>query len=634
MNSLEQKIDHLPTHPGVYLFKDRKGTILYIGKAGNIKHRVSSYFQRPEDKDTKTLAMLENVADIDTIVTDTEKEALILENNLIKAHRPRYNVKLRDDKNYPCLKLSMEEDFPTLTIVRRIKKDGSIYFGPYPSATSLKETLRLIRRIFSIRTCLDTKFSNRLRPCINYQMGRCLGPCSGKIDPRSYQEIIHQVRMFLEGKNRELVERLKMKMEEEAEKLHFEVAARIRDQIEHIEKIIEKQKIVSTDFLDRDVIGFYRQDHTFVVHPLFIRGGKLLGGKGFTFPATGLPDEEVLSSFLHQYYREGKFIPEEILTPKAIPDQDLVEQWLTELKGKRVRILVPAKGDKRHLLEMASDNAEQFLLAEGEPNGDGERLLEALREKLHLKNVPRRIEAFDISNLQGGNAVGSMVFFQNGKPDKQGYLHFKIRTVEGADDYGMMYEVLLRRYQKVTEKTELPDLVLLDGGRGQLNVAQEVFRELKIEEVDLISLAKERTIKASGFSGLRKTEEKVFHPQYKEPFVLGRNSPILHLLDRIRDEAHRFAITYHKKVRARETIKSELAEIPGIGQVRQKELLKYFETVEKIKEATEEELTNIPKMNRKSAKIVYRFFNAPTRSSRKQNELPQVLPVSQRNQAE
>ena len=291
MNSLEQKIDHLPTHPGVYLFKDRKGTILYIGKAGNIRHRVSSYFQRHEDKDTKTLAMLENVADIETMVTDTEKEALILENNLIKAHRPRYNVKLRDDKNYPCLKLSMEEDFPTLTIVRRIKKDGSIYFGPYPSATSLKETLRLIRRIFSIRTCLDTKFSNRLRPCINYQMGRCLGPCSGKIDPAQYQEIVHQVKMFLEGKNRELVDMLKAKMEEESEKLHFEKAAKIRDQIEHIEKIIEKQKIVSTDFLDRDVIGFHRQDHMFIVHPLFIRGGKLLGGKGFTFPSTGLPDE-------------------------------------------------------------------------------------------------------------------------------------------------------------------------------------------------------------------------------------------------------------------------------------------------------------------------------------------------------
>ncbi len=608
MTSLEQNIDHLPTHPGVYLFKDKRGTILYIGKAGNIKHRVSSYFQKPEDKDTKTLAMLENVADVDAIVTDTEKEALILENNLIKAHRPRYNVKLRDDKNYPCLKLSMKEDFPTLTIVRRIKKDDSIYFGPYPSATSLKETLRLIRRIFSIRTCLGTKFSNRIRPCINYQMGRCLGPCCGKMDPAQYQEMVHQVRMFLEGKNRELVERLKKKMEEESEKLHFEVAAKIRDQIEHIEKVIEKQKIVSTDFLDRDVIGFHRQDHTFVVHPLFIRGGKLLGGSGFTFPSTDLPDEEVLSSFLHQYYREGKFIPEEILTPKAIPDQKLVEQWLTGLKGKKVKILVPVKGDKKHLLKMACENAEQFLLAKDERDRDGEQLLEDLKKKLHLKNVPLRIEAFDISNLQGGNAVGSMVFFEDGRPEKERYRHFKIKTIEGADDTGMMYEVLLRRYQKAIERNDLPDMVLLDGGRGQLNVAQEVFKELKIEEVDLISLAKGRAVEGSRRSRLGKTEEKVFHPQYKEPFILGRHSPTLHLLDRIRDEAHRFAITYHKKARGRETLKSELGEIPGIGQVRQKELLKYFETVGKIKEATEEELIKVPKMNRKSAQIVYLFF--------------------------
>ena len=616
MESLTQKIDHFPAHPGVYLFKDNRATILYVGKAGNIKHRVNSYFQKPEDKDAKTLAMLEKVADIDTIVTDTEKEALILENNLIKAHRPRYNIKLRDDKNYPCLRLSVEEEFPTLSIVRRIKKDRSVYFGPFPSATSLRETLKLIRRIFPIRTCLDTKFSNRLRPCINYEMGRCLGPCCGKVDPAQYQEMVHQVRMFLEGKNRELVERLKEKMEEEAEKLHFEVAAKIRDQVEHIEKIIEKQKIVSTDFLDQDVIGFYRQDHAFVIHPLFIRGGKLLGGKGFVFPSTGLPGEEVLSSFLHQYYREGKFIPEQILAPEAIPDQHLVEQWLTELKGKRVKILVPAKGDKRHLLKMACENAEQFLLAKDELERDGEKLLEALKERLHLKNVPRRIEAFDISNLQGGNAVGSMVCFEDGRPDKERYRHFRIRTIEGADDTGMMYEVLLRRYQKAVEKNDLPDLVLLDGGRGQLNVAQEVFKELRIEEVDLISLAKERAVEGSRLSRLGKTEEKLFHPQYKEPFILGRRSPALHLLDRIRDEAHRFAITYHKKVRGREAIKSELGEIPGIGQVRQKELLKYFETVEKIKEATEEELTQVPKMNRKSAQIVRRFFQSSRQSSR------------------
>jgi excinuclease ABC subunit C len=421
--------------------------------------------------------------------------------------------------------------------------------------------------------------------------------------------MVHQVRMFLEGKNRALVERLKKKMEGESEKLRFETAARIRDQIEHIEKVIEKQKIVSTDFLDQDVIGFHRQDHTFVVHPLFIRGGKLLGGEGFTFPSTGLPDEEVLSSFLRQYYREGKFIPEQILISKAISEQDLIEQWLTELKGKGVRILVPAKGDKKHLLKMACENAEQFLLAKDELDKDGEKLLEALKEKLHLRKVPRRIEAFDISNLQGGNAVGSMVFFENGRPDKERYRHFKIKTIQGADDYGMMYEVLLRRYQKGVEENDLPDLVLLDGGRGQLNVAQEVFKELKIKEVDLISLVKERAIERPRLSRLRKTEEKVFHPQYKEPFILGRHSPILHFVDRIRDEAHRFAITYHKKVRSRETIKSELGEIPGIGQVRQKQLLKYFGTVEKIKEAEEEELAKAPKMNRKSAQRVYRFYH-------------------------
>ena len=613
MNDLAKKMEQLPSNPGVYLFKDKKETILYVGKAGNIRHRVNSYFQKREGKDVKTLAMLEKVADIETIVTDTEKEAFILENNLIKAHHPRYNVKLRDDKNYPCLKLSMEDDFPTLKIVRRIKKDDSLYFGPYPSATSLRETLRLIRRLFPIRTCLDTKFSGRIRPCINYEMDRCAGPCCGKIDREQYQEIVHQVRMFLEGKNKDLVESLKKKMEEESEQLHFEKAARIRDQIEYIEHVIEKQKIVSSDFVDQDVIGFHRHDHTFVVHPLFIRGGKLLGGKGFTFSSKGLPDEEVLSSFLRQYYREGKFIPEQIVVPKRIPEQDLAEQWLTELKGRRVRIIAPVKGDKKHLLKMACENAEQYLLSKDELDKDEKKLFEGLKEKLHLKKIPHRIEAFDISNLQGGNAVGSMVFFEDGKPDKERYRRFKIKTIEGADDYGMMYEVLLRCYQKAVDEQNLPDLVLLDGGRGQLNVAQEVFKELKIKEVDLISLAKERTIESPRLPRMRKTEEKVFHPQYKEPILLGRHSSLLRLLDRIRDEAHRFAITYHKKVRSRETIKSVLGEISGIGKMRQKELLKFFGTVEKIKEAKEEELTKVPKMNRKTAQLVYQFFrkNSP-----------------------
>jgi len=608
MNPLSQKIDHLPANPGVYLFKDKKGMILYVGKAGNIKHRVSSYFQRPIEKDMKTMAMVEKVADIDTIVTDTEKEAFILENNLIKQHHPRYNVKLRDDKNYPCLRLSVEEEFPTLRIVRRIKKDCSLYFGPYPSATSLKETLKLIRRLFPIRTCLDTKFSHRLRPCINYEMGRCLGPCCGKIDPIPYREIIHQVRMFLGGKNEDLIERLKKRMEEESEQLHFEAAAKIRDQIEHIEHVIEKQKIVSRDFLDQDVIGFHRQDSGIIIYSLFVRAGKLLGGKGFTFPSAGLPDEEILSSFLRQYYREGKFIPGQVLIPRAIPEQAFMEQWLTELKGKKVHILTPVKGDKKHLLNMACENAEKFLLGEAEIERDREKLLEALREKLHLRKFPRRIEAFDISNLQGGYAVGSMVSFEDGEPFKERYRHFKIKTIEGADDYGMMYEVLLRRYKKAVEEDDLPDLVLLDGGRGQLNVAQEVFKELQIKEVDLISLAKERAIQGPHPSGSQKTEEKIFHPQYKEPLILGKHSSLLHLLDRIRDEAHRFAVNYHKKVRRKETIKSELSEIPGIGTVRQRELLKNFGSIEKIKKATVEELAKAPKMNLRLAQGIYDFF--------------------------
>jgi len=608
MESLNQKIDRLPTNPGVYLFKDKKGTILYVGKAGNIKHRVSSYFQKRDGMDAKTLAMLEKVADIETIVTDTEKEALILEDNLVKTHHPRYNVKLRDDKRYPVLKLSIEEEYPTLCIVRRIKKGGSLYFGPYPSATSLRQTLKLIRRLFPIRTCIDTKFTHRLRPCINYEMGRCPGPCCEEVDPAKYREVVQQVRMFLAGKNRDLLENLKKRMGEESEKLNFEGAARIRDQIEYIEHVIERQKIVSQDFLDQDVIGFHRQDHKLIVHALFVRAGRLMGGKGFVFPSTGLLDEEVLSSFLFQYYHEGRFIPEQILIPKPIPEQDFVEQWLAEQKGKKVRIFVPAKGAKKDLLEMARENAERFLFAEDELERDRGQLLQILKEKLHLKKVPRRIEAFDISNFQGGNAVGSMVFFEDGKPEKDRYRHFKIKTIEGADDYGMMYEVLLRRYQKGVEENDLPDLVLLDGGKGQLNVAQEVFKELKVKDIDLISLAKERPVEESRPSRFRKTEEKVFHPQFKEPFLLGRHSPLLHFLDRIRDEAHRFAITYHKKVRSRETIKSELEEIPGIGKVRQKELLRFFGSVEKIKEATEGELAEVPKMSRKSAQKVYRFF--------------------------
>ena len=497
-----------------------------------------------------------------------------------------------------------------MSIVRRIKKDRSLYFGPYPSATSLRETLKLIRRLFPIRTCLDTKFTNRLRPCINFEMGRCLGPCSEEVDPARYREVVHQVRMFLEGKDKDLVERLRKRMEEESEKLNFEVAAKIRNQIAHIERVIEKQKIVSQDFLDQDVIGSYRYDHRIIVYPLFVRAGKLLGGKGFNLLSSGLPDEEFLYSFLHQYYREGKFIPDQILISVPIPEQELLEQELTDRKGKRVRILSPVKGDKKRLVEMACENAERFLAGQKDEETDQTHLLESLKEQLQLRNLPRRIEGFDISNLQGGNAVGSMVTFSDGVPSKEGYRHFRIKTVEGADDYGMMYEVLLRRYRKASEDNDLPDLTLLDGGRGQLSVGVEVFKELNIKEVDLISLAKERFLEGHGASRVEKTEEKVFHPQLKDPVILGRHSQVLHLLDRVRDEAHRFAITYHKKIRDRETLKSVLGEIPGVGKVRQKALLRFFGSPEKVREAGFNALAKAPKMDSRTARLVYNFFHS------------------------
>jgi excinuclease ABC subunit C len=609
MDPLRDKIENLPGQPGVYLFKDEKGAILYIGKAGNLKHRISSYFQRPDGKEAKTLSLMERVADVETIVTGTEKEAFILENNLIKEHHPRYNIRLRDDKTYPLLKLSLGEVFPTLCIVRRAGKDGSLYFGPFPSATALRETLRLIRRLFPIRTCLDTKFTQRLRPCLNYGMGRCAGPCCGKIDPVSYREIVNQVRMFLEGKDRDLAGRLKEQMEEASRELRFEEAARIRDQIRHLDHVLEKQKIVSNDSVDQDVIGIHRRDNTILIYSLFVRSGKVLGGKGFNFSSLRLPDEEVLSSFLHQYYREGRLIPGKVLLPIPVPERELTESWLSDLKGEKVEVLVPERGDKKQLIRMACENAERYLLAQAEVERDQEELLLALKESLHLRRLPQRIEAFDISNLQGKNAVGSMVVFERGKAARDRYRRFKIKTIEGADDYGMMYEVLYRRYRKAVEGDDLPDLVLVDGGKGQLSMALEVFRELQIQEVDLLGLAKKKTIGGAPPAGFQKTEEKVFHPQYKEPLHLGRHTALLHFLDRVRDEAHRFAVTYHKKIRGKETVRSELGTIPGIGTTRQKGLLKFFGSVEKIREAPVEELSKAPGMNRTISQAVFKYFH-------------------------
>ncbi len=605
--NVENKIQLLPESPGVYLLKDPKGAILYVGKAKNLRNRMRSYFQRFDERDAKTRSLISKIADVDYLVTESEKNALILENNLIKKHKPRYNVKIKDDKNYICLRLTIEEPFPRLMIVRRIKKDGSLYFGPFPSALAVRNTLKLIHKVFPLRSCKDAKFKNRTRPCINYQMERCLAPCAGKVDSHTYGKIVKEIRLFLQGKGKELIRILKGRMKEKSDLLDFEGAATIRDQIHSIEKVIEKQHIVSKVFLDQDVIGFHR-DGGIGVQALFVRNGMLMGGRFFSLSHQKWPDEEIISSFINQFYGEGKFIPQEILLPLPVQDHELIEQWLTEKKGRKVKLMVPKRRDRLHLVRMAMDNAEKALHAKTRLEADPEQILRLLQEKLRLNRFPTRIEAFDISDIKGGAAVGSMVVFEGGEPLKSKYRHFRIRSSVGTDDYGKMYEILTRRYQRALREGELPDLVMVDGGKGQMNVALAVLKELDIDGVDVIGLAKDR-VQRGHAPTIERKGETIFLPKRKEPVSLARTSPALHLLQHLRDESHRFAITYHKKLRRKGDFHSLLDEIPGIGAERKKNLLRHFKSVKKIREASLEELESVPTMNRKAAQRVFSFFH-------------------------
>jgi len=605
--NVENKVQLLPESPGVYLLKDPKGVVIYIGKAKNLRNRVRSYFQRVDERDAKTRTLMSKITDVDYLVTESEKEALILENNLIKKHKPRYNVKIKDDKNYICLRLTLEEPFPKLMIVRRIKKDRSLYFGPFPSALAVRNTLKLIHKLFPLRSCKDAKFKNRARPCINYQMERCLAPCVEKVDSRTYGEIVKEVRLFLQGKGKELIRILKKRMREKSDLLDFEGAARIRDQIHSIQKVIEKQHIVSKGFLDQDVIAFHRNGGI-GVQTLFVRNGMLLGGRFFSISPQKWPDEEIISSFINQFYREGKFIPQEILLPFSLQDHELMEQWLTEKKGSKVKLVVPKRGGRLHLVRMAMDNAEKALLSRTGLEADPEQILRELQERLRLNRSPRTIEAFDISDIKGGAAVGSMVVFAGGEPLKSKYRRFRIRSSVGADDYGKMYEILIRRYQRALQEGELPDLVMVDGGKGQMNVALGVLKELGIDGIDVIGLTKDR-VQGGHAPSLERKGERIFLPKRKEPISLTRTSPALHLLQQIRDESHRFAIAYHKKLRRKGDFHSLLDEIPGIGSERKKNLLRHFKSLKKVREASLEELESIPKMNRKAAQEIFSFFH-------------------------
>ncbi len=593
---IQLQADSLPQAPGVYLFKDPKGAILYVGKAKELRKRVRTYFQGRE-QDIKTFIMLSKVAQIDHIATQTEKEALILEDILIKEHHPRYNIQLRDDKRYPLLRLSIQERFPRLSVVRRTREDGALYFGPFPAATSMRETLRVIHRAFPLRRCSAAQFAHRSRPCLNFQMNRCLAPCCNEVSEEEYNRIVEEVRLFLEGKSDVLAEKLRKRMDQEAAALRFEEAARIRDRLAALERITERQKVITQDSSHRDAVGMARQGGKVGIQVLFIRGGRLLGGRFFAIKDAGLPDQEVLSTFLHQFYKEGQFIPSEVLVPISLEDAPILEEVLGEQGKKRVRVRHPRKESQGHdLLQMAEQNAAGKLLGQLK----GEDALQEMQKRFSLAHSPARIEGFDISNLSGGLAVGSQVVFEDGEPIKARYRKYRIKTVQGMDDYAMLYEVLVRRLRRGKEEGDLPDLLLIDGGKGQLHVALEVLNELKIEGVDALSIAKKRK---------PEEEEKVFLPNKKEGIPLRSASPSSLLLQRVRDEAHRFAIAYHTRLRNKAGLSSLLAEIPGIGEERRRSLLKHLGGWEGIMRATPEELAEAPGMNKTLAQQVWEHLH-------------------------
>ena len=586
---LKDQVENLPRDPGVYLFKDKNGKVVYVGKAKDLRARVRNYLREGADDRYQIQFLLAHARDIDYVVTATEQEALILENNLIKKYYPRYNIFLKDDKTYVNLRLNVDHPFPRLTVVRRPKRDRAMYFGPFVSAGSVRQTLRTIGRIFPMRTCTDQELQHRKRPCLYYHLKRCPGPCVGLVDPQVYAETVSKVKMFLKGKGNELVKTLRDKMELFSAERRYEEAARVRDQMFAIQRTVERQRITSPQASDRDVFAAYREGERIVIQRLSVRDGRVSGGEMYPFDHAVLSTVDHLSSFLNQYYQSGATIPEEVLLPEEIPEMESLEEFLGSRRGRAVRIICPARGERRALVEIALKNARTAFDDYGTSQRNRE-LLEDLREMLSLERYPRRIECYDISNIHGTDAVGSRVTFVEGEPSKAHYRHYRIRTVKGSDDYAMMREVLERRLSRGIKDGDLPDLVLVDGGRGQLNVALDVVDRLGVEGVDAVGIAKVRQPE----SGRRvRGKERIYLPDLPEPLFLEDNSTALHLLERIRDEAHRFAVTRHKRLRGKKLEESALDHVPGIGPVLKRRLLQEFGSVARIRKTPVEVLSSV-----------------------------------------
>lgn len=577
---LQSKLRHLPDQPGVYLFKDATGEILYIGKAAALANRVRSYFLKGADYSPKTTLLVSQIADLETIVTRSELEALILESNLIKRHRPKLNVVLRDDKQYPYLRLPIKEDFPRLSIVRRVQKDGALYYGPYTPAGALRETLKVIKKVFPLATCTIEIDGKAERACIEFEIKRCMAPCTGNQSKEDYQKIVTQVRQFLEGRDRELLDDLRVQMAATAEREEFEEAARLRDRLFNIERTLEKQRITQTTATDQDVIGIARHGAAVDLQLLFVRGGLLIGRQDFFWrEAAEASDEELVRSAIEQFYNKDGQPPKELLLPVDLDDATVIEEWLSDKRGDKVRLVAPERGAKHQLLLLAEENAAAAVTDHLRDELLDRQAVDELQRLLRLLNPPERIEGFDISNTMGNQSVASMVVWERGQMKKSDYRRFKIRTVTGANDFASIQEVVLRRY-RATEDLARPDLILIDGGLGQLAAAMEGLKEAGQPSIAVIGLAKARGEK----------DERIFLPGRKNPIMLRPNSPATHLVQRIRDEAHRFALTFHRRLRSKALLTSQLDQIIGVGEIRRASLLRRFKTLEGLAAASDEDL--------------------------------------------
>ena len=603
---IEEQLKQIPDKPGVYLMKDDSGEVIYVGKARSLKKRVRSYF-RKGNHSYKTSIMVDSIDDFDYIVTDTEMESYILEANLIKKYHPKYNIRLKDDKTYPFIKITTYEDFPRIKKTRVVKNDGSKYFGPFADVNAIYKTINILKDLFKLRSCnYDISEEKQLeRPCLNYYIDKCNAPCVGKISKEEYHEQIDQVIMFLSGRQKTLIKKIEAKMQKAADEQNFEKAARYRDAMEAVEEISRQQKVMSEDDKDRDIIAITK-DGAYCVQLLLVKNGKLIGQEHFILQVPkGEDQSEVMSSFLQQYYEQAPQLPDEILLNTEINNKEILADRLKQLKGKKVNIKRPERGNKKRLIEMALKNAKQNLKKESIKRKYEEKrtvkAVEKLAEYLDLETEPSHIEGFDISNIQGTDPVASLVVFKEGRASKSDYRRFKIRHKEGPDDFAMMKEVVHRRYRRLLdEDRKLPDLILIDGGKGQLNAALKALEELGITEIQIL--------------GLAKREEEVFIPDREEPIIIPKNSDALHLLQRVRDEAHRFAVNYHRKLRSRRITHSMLERIPGIGPKKRKSLLKHFGSLAKIRLADQSELKEVDGISDNLAEVISDYLEKNTRS--------------------